>query len=117
MCILFNPEVVMNNAFFAKDNSAGSYMDIKSLQQFCSIVHTKIINDSAISSQEKYVYFKVDEDDVADFCRRNRNFVRGVNKVYSTSPIEQAHLEKINAIYSKEIRHSLEAARKEFAAN
>ena len=116
MCVLFSPEVVISNAFYAKNNGEGSCMDVQSLQNFCSIIHTKIASNIQITPQHKYVYFKVDEDDVADFCRSNAGFVRGINKVYSVKKIDQSELARVNAVYTEEIQRSLEDARKAFAA-
>ena len=44
MCVLLGPNVVINNAFFAKRNDNLSFIEMKSLREFCNILYDKITN-------------------------------------------------------------------------
>lgn len=115
MCILVNPDVVINNAFLARKNKKNASLKISALQDFCYILYDEIIKCNISGNRYKYVYFKVDEDDVKEFCNNDKRFVLGNDKVYATKDIFYEDVRKVNAIYGDTIQQSLANARSKFS--
>ena len=67
MCVLLGPNVVINNAFFAKRNDNLSFIEMKSLREFCNILYDKIRNSDQTGNRRQYVCFKVVIVDLYNF--------------------------------------------------
>lgn len=115
MCVLIGPEVIINNAFFAKGNEMQSFLEVNALKTFCNILYDKITGDNESGISYKYVYFQVDEIDVEEFCDFNNQFMRGIDKIFCTRKVEEKQLEEVNSIYAPEIQVMLRNAREAFA--
>lgn len=115
MCVLMGPEVIINNAFYAKRNEVQPFLEIDALRRFCNILYDKITGDNESGISYKYVYFQVDKADVEEFCNIDDQFIRGIDKVFCTRKVEEYELEKINSVYEPEIRTMLKNAREVFA--
>lgn len=115
MCVLLGPKVVINNAFFAKQNLNLSFMEMNALQDFCNILYDKITGNSEKGSRNKYVCFKVDDSDLDEFFDSDRDFIRGIDKIYKLRDIDINDLLAVNSIYDADVQASLEDARKAFS--
>lgn len=113
MCILLDSKVVVSNAFFAQSEKKNSFIAMSDLRKFCDILYAELTKKEERSC--KYVCFQVDQNDIEDFCREDHRFTKGMNKIYSIDRIKAEEVNKINAIYSIEVRKSIESARKKFA--
>lgn len=114
--VFMGPEVIINNAFFAKRNEELAFLDFSALRSFCNILYDKITGGNGRGKGYKYVCFQVDEMDVEEFCDANIQFVRGIDKVFCMGKIEEEDLKIINSIYEPEIQTMLKDAREVFAA-
>ncbi len=115
MCVLMGPEVIINNAFFAKSDEVQPFLEINALRTFCNILYDKITGDNDSGISYKYVYFQVDEVDVEEFCDFDRQFMRGIDKIFCIEKVDRKKLEEINSIYAPEIQTMLRNAREAFA--
>ncbi|MCI7040863.1 MAG: hypothetical protein MR992_01845 [Lachnospiraceae bacterium] len=115
MCVLLGPNVVINNAFFAKRNDNLSFIEMKSLREFCNILYDKITNSDQKGNRSQYVCFKVDNVDLDDFFDSNSDYARGIDRIYKLKDIGSDELDAVNSIYSEDIQMSLKDARAEFA--
>lgn len=116
MCVLLGPEVIINNAFLARQPEAGT-LTITELKRFCSIVYEKITSNKQAGAKYKYVCLQVDREELEDFFSSDERFIKGIDTVYMTNKVDIPALENVNAMYAPEIRNSLKEARIEFAAN
>lgn len=113
MCVLIGPDVIISNAFFAKQ-SEGDFLEISELQEFSSILYKRITgkNDSGVCY--KYVSFQADRQDVDDFCRTNQGFIHGIDKIHCIKNVEFDDVKSINSKYAPEIQTMLQNARDDF---
>lgn len=106
-------EIIISNAFFAKQGAAQNYLEFNALRKFCNIAYEKIISNQ--NADCKYVCFEAEEEDLDDFCDADTRYVRGIDKVFRVGEIANSELERLNSIYTVEVQESLEAARIAFA--
>lgn len=115
MCVLFGPEVVIKNAFAAQENTK-PYIELDALRKFCDILFHHVSQTNSGAGRYKYVCFQLDREDLEEFCEEDGQFINGINRIYMTKAVDKAGCTCVNAVYAKEIRDSLDAARNEFAA-
>lgn len=112
MCVLFGPEVVLNNVFAAKQKE---YVEWEELSDFCNILYKKVTGIQSNAGRYRYVHFQLNQEDLEEFFEVDGKFLNGINRIYSLKKIDDIECEKINFIYTSEIRQSLIETRKEFA--
>ena len=115
MCVLISPEVVINNAFFAKKDKTQSFLENNALRTFCNILYQKITSENESGICYKYVYFQMDEADVEEFCDIDDQFIQGIDRVYCTREVQEETVAKVNSIYTPEVRTMLKNARDTFS--
>lgn len=114
--VFMGPEVIINNAFFAKRNEELTFLEFSALRNFCNILYDQITGGNGNGKRYKYVCFQVDEMDVEAFCDADIQFARGIDKVFCRGKIEEEKLKIINSVYEPDIQTMLKDAREVFAA-
>lgn len=114
MCVLIGPEVIINNAFYARKNESKNSLAISELQQFNFILYDKMTKENDTGVRYKYVCFLADWKDVEEFCRTDEQFINSIDTVYCTKQIEEEAVQRVNSIYTPDIQMMIQNAREDF---
>lgn len=114
MSVHMGPEVIINNAFYAK-KGAQPFLEISALRNFCNILYKKITGENRSGIRYKYVQFQVAGTDIEDFFETDNNFIKGIGKVVCVEEVKEETIRRLNSAYTPEIQKMLEDARKDFA--
>ena len=106
MCPLFNAEVIINNAFYAKNRT--NVLSFDELKTFVNKLYEKI------TSTYKYVALSLNENDIDEYCENSNKFAVGIDKIYLLKTVEDVELKEINSRYDEHIQKVLECVRSEF---
>lgn len=115
MCVLIEPEVVINNAFYAKQIEEFQALEIAELRRFSNILYEEISNISNYGISYKYTCLRATQRDVEEFCSLTHKFITGIDKIYCTETIDITRVEHVNSRYTEELQSVIGNARNIFA--
>ncbi|MEY8410208.1 hypothetical protein AALB51_03050 [Lachnospiraceae bacterium 62-26] len=114
MSLCLGPEIIINNAFYARKGRQ-PFLEDSALRDFCNILYEKITGDNESGINYRYVHFRVEDVEMERFFECNEQYIKGINKVVCRKEVEEEAIKKLNSIYEPEVQVMLENARKEFA--
>lgn len=115
MSVLIEPEVVINNAFYAKQIEEFHSLEITELRRFSNILYDEISSINNCRIGYKYACLRATQKDMEEFCSSTHNFITGIDKIYCTETIDIGWVEQVNSRYTEDIQSVIRIAREIFA--
>ncbi len=107
MCVVIDSKVIISNAYYAffQKNKQYSILDYKYVDTFKKNLYKKIVE------KYKYVLFSGDNSNCIDI--QDHFFIKESKGIRCLSDLDDCFIERVNSVYSDEIKQMLQSTREE----
>ena len=100
MSLCLGPEIIINNAFYARKGRQ-PFLEDSALRDFCNILYEKITGDNESGINYRYVHFRVEDVEMERFFECNEQYIKGINKVVCRKEVEEEAIKKLDNVFTE----------------